>query len=181
MVLIVILFFFLCLHLPIESFYFSKFKLKSSFLRLQSTSDDGIDIMSDIQQSLNSNEMSLLEQFKDNGFAIIDNFLSDKYQTILRDEAEEQYKNKRMTISKSTKWDESLQQVIEYKKHNVYSMQLSGGEQYYQAPKLHEYLVGMVSSMFEVIMNNPGNEFNDQDEQSLPIFQFQKPKIKIDK
>ena len=159
MVLIYTSLFFFCYHITVKSFSLNPFKLKSPLLlQLKSTSrntnDIDLDIISDVQHSLNNNKKSLIEQLTENGYAILDNFLSEKHQKILRNEAEDQYKNKRMSISKSTRWDEDLQQVVEYNKHNVYSMQLSGGEQYYEAPKLHEYLVGMVQNMHQIIMTN---------------------------
>ena len=41
--------------------------------------------------------------------------------------------------------------MVEYDKTNVYSMQLSGGEQYHQAPLLTQYVVGLVGRMSHVV------------------------------
>eukprot|EP00600_Ochromonadales_sp_CCMP1393_P002895 CAMPEP_0174988438 /NCGR_PEP_ID=MMETSP0004_2-20121128/20127_1 /TAXON_ID=420556 /ORGANISM="Ochromonas sp., Strain CCMP1393" /LENGTH=305 /DNA_ID=CAMNT_0016241657 /DNA_START=50 /DNA_END=967 /DNA_ORIENTATION=- len=88
------------------------------------------------------------------GWAVIDNFLDSDLCDIMRKEASVMYNSgKHFTLSKSTRWDPKRDIAIPYDKHNVFSMQLSGGDAYYDSPRLHEYVVAMTQSMEQVIMS----------------------------
>ena len=50
-------------------------------------------------------------------------------------------------MSQSTRYDPDTESVITYDKHNVFAMQLDGGEDYYRGPHLHEYIVSAVKSL----------------------------------
>jgi len=112
------------------------------------------DHMNLIRNRLNDNSKILIKNFKDNDFAYIDNFLGIETCNEMRKEAEMFYNNNHYTISQSTKYDIETDQVISYNKHNVYSMQLDGGELYYKGPRLHEYVVSMVKHVTTILNEN---------------------------
>ena len=88
------------------------------------------------------------------GWAIIDNFFADPLITkIMRAEAVNYFEQGDMILSQSTRWDPVNKTTVVYNKHNVFSMQLNGGESYYRGPRLHEYVVGMVKSLAPVLQS----------------------------
>lgn len=81
----------------------------------------------------------------DKGYAVVDEFLPAEWMTTLRNEAVGFYKGGSFEVSKSSRFDPlSPDQLVTYDKHNVYAMQLNGGEDYYKGPRLHEYVVSTV-------------------------------------
>ena len=122
-----------------------------------------VDMISSVQHAVNKYHESIIAQLSENNHALIDNFLTKSLCNKLRSESEDQLIKNRMTISKSTKYDINSQKVITYDKHNVYSMQMSGGEQYYTSPLLHEYLVGMVQSLHPLFVHHfPSSKLSGQ-------------------
>jgi hypothetical protein len=82
----------------------------------------------------------IIHDLNGKGYAIVDNFLSNKeLSTAMRKEAEGYYEGGDMILSQSTRFDPTNNDLITYNKHNVYSMQLMGGSLYYKGPRLHEY------------------------------------------
>lgn len=85
------------------------------------------------------------------GYAIIDDFLGEKYANIYRKESEECYRRGDMVLSQSSRWDSSSSSVLVYDKKNVLSTQLNGGDQYDTSPRLHEYIVALIQSIVPII------------------------------
>jgi len=85
------------------------------------------------------------------GWSVVDGFLQSGLCDVMRSEAEFLYENNYFVKSQSTRWDWATQSVMSYDKHNVFSTQLNGGEAYFQAPRLHEYLVGMTRSVVPML------------------------------
>lgn len=91
---------------------------------------------------------SLIKGLAAQGHFIADGFLSNAYCETLRAEAVKLYENDPTFIkSQSTRWCPVENKQIYYDKHNVFSTQLQGGEAYYAAPRLHEYIVAMVKAI----------------------------------
>ena len=88
---------------------------------------------------------------KTDGWSMIDGFLQSGLCGVMRDEAVFLYENNYFDKSQSTRWDWATQSVVAYDKHNVFSTQLNGGEAYFQAPRLHEYLVGMTRAVVPIL------------------------------
>jgi hypothetical protein len=81
----------------------------------------------------------------DRGYAVVDEFLTPEWMNVLRREAVDFYKDGSFEVSKSSRFDPtSPDQLVTYDKHNVFAMQLNGGEDYYKGPRLHEYVVSTV-------------------------------------
>lgn len=85
------------------------------------------------------------------GWAVVDNFLDLDLCKTMRNEAGKLYESNTFTVSKSTRWDSATGSSVYYDKHNVFSTQLNGGEQYYSAPRLHEYVVSMTRSLVPIL------------------------------
>ena len=129
-------------------------KQSSSSTTTSTSSSKTEDHMNLIKTRLIENSQTLMTNFRNNGYAYVDNFLGADTLRSMRKEAEELYKNNYYTISQSTKFDPNTGQVISYDKHNVYSMQLDGGELYYKGPRLHEYVVSMVKHITPILNEN---------------------------
>lgn len=99
-----------------------------------------------VNQAVNEHAKDICKGLQEKGYAIVDNFLGMETMDILRKEAEGFYNNNSMVISQSTRFDPETQTVVTYDKHNVYSMQLMGGDDYEKGPRLHEYVVSLVKS-----------------------------------
>jgi hypothetical protein len=96
---------------------------------------------------------SLITNLKANGFGYVDNFLGIDTCLAMRKEAEEFYNDGHYSISQSTRFDANTNRVISYDKHNVYSMELDG-KLYNNSPRLHEYVVSMVSNIVPILNDN---------------------------
>lgn len=107
--------------------------------------------MDQVQKSILKSQNDIITGLKGNGWIVIDNFLDLDLCNIMRKEAVHLYENNYFTISQSTRWDTKTQTAIAYDKHNVFSTQLQGGEQYYIAPRLHEYMVGMTKTIEPIL------------------------------
>lgn len=94
----------------------------------------------------------IIEGLKTQGYAIVDNFLQlPSLRRSLRAEAEGYYETGAMELGTSTRFDPITQGMITYNKHNVFSMQLMGGDSYYQGPRLHEYTVAMTKALVPLL------------------------------
>ena len=81
-----------------------------------------------------------------NNICVIDNFLGNDLITAMRAEAESLLPT--MVPSQSTKWNEETQSVVPYEKVGVYSTQIEGGVEGYQAtPRLVEYIVTLTANL----------------------------------
>lgn len=90
----------------------------------------------------------VVPQLRARGYALVDGFLGDAFTLALRHEAEQLYERGEMEISKSTRFCPENNSVVIYDKRNVFSTQMLGGDAYYSSPRLHEYVVGMVTAMY---------------------------------
>lgn len=90
---------------------------------------------------------TIIEGLRTAGWVYVDNFLSDAFCTTLREEAVGLYDADRFETSQSTRWCPVKNELVFYDKHNVFSMQLNGGEDYWRAPRLHEYTVGLIRAI----------------------------------
>ena len=102
-----------------------------------------------VAQSAANRIEEIISQLQRNGYAIVDEFLGSDISVVYRREAELMLS--KMVPSQSTRWDETSNSVIAYDKHNVLSTQLLGGEMYYSAPRLHEYIVSMVQNIVPLL------------------------------
>eukprot|EP01036_Dinobryon_divergens_P027889 gene27889-36743_t len=102
-----------------------------------------------VAQSVANRVDEIIGQLQRNGYAIVDEFLGSDISVIYRKEAE--LMQSKMVPSQSTRWDETSKSIIAYDKHNVLSTQLLGGEMYYSAPRLHEYIVSMVQNIVPLL------------------------------
>ena len=99
----------------------------------------------------------LMTGLRENGFSYVDNLLGFDTCQEMRREAEQYYTDNHYSVSQSTRFDADSNKVIAYDKHNVYSMQLDGGDLYYKGQRLHEYVVSLVGSIVPILNDN----FND--------------------
>ena len=105
-----------------------------------------------VERAVQQHSSSMIEGLKSKGYAVIDSFLPlATLPSAMRLEAAHLYASNHMTLSQSTRYDPKTSSVIAYNKHNVYSLQLPGGELYYSSPRLHEYCVAMVKSVVPVL------------------------------
>lgn len=102
-----------------------------------------------VAKSIATGVDSIVDQLQNKGYAILDDFLGSDVSLLYRNEAEGM--QPKMVPSQSTRWDEASNSVIAYDKHNVLSTQLLGGEMYYSAPRLHEYIVSMVQNIVPLL------------------------------
>ena len=68
------------------------------------------------------------------GYYVCDNFLGPKILHKLRSEAVSLFNSGQFSVSKSTRYDPVSEAVVEYDKVGVFSMQLTGGDQYHECP-----------------------------------------------
>ena len=80
-------------------------------------------------------------------FAVIDNFFPHTTIQALRNEAVRLRDNGNFVTSQSER------NGVTYEKHNVEAMQLDGGDQYFDAPRLHEYVVQAARSLPSLLSN----------------------------
>jgi len=104
-----------------------------------------------VEKSLQESKDLITNQLINKGFAIVDNFFGAQLCHLYRSEAENLWKKNLMVASKSTRWDHLTNSVITYDKYNVQSTQLLGGEMYFDAPRLHEYVFAMVPAIVPII------------------------------
>lgn len=75
----------------------------------------------------------IVDGLRTQGWAVVDGFLADPALTLgMRAEAEAFYRGGAMSVSQSTRHDPTTGRTVAYDKHNVFSMQLAGGDAYYQ-------------------------------------------------
>lgn len=133
-------------------------KLRNEFFRqyarkgVRHTQWNTEDHMNHVTSSLNKVKSRLLTDLKENGYAIANNVLGLELCKQYRSEAEKLYQEGHMVASQSTRWDNATNTVISYDKYNVMSTQLQGGEMYYIAPRLHEYVVTLVKSIAPAVL-----------------------------
>jgi SM-20-related protein len=102
-----------------------------------------------VAKSIATGVDSIVDQLQSKSYAIVDDFLGSDISLLYRNEAEKM--QSKMVPSQSTRWDEATNSVIAYDKHNVLSTQLLGGDMYYSAPRLHEYIVSMVQNIVPLL------------------------------
>ena len=85
------------------------------------------------------------------GWTVVDNFISEDIVRMVRKEAEELRRNGYFSASKSERFDDAAQKLVAYEKTGVEAMQLEGGDQYFIAPRLHEYVVQITKSLAAVV------------------------------
>eukprot|EP00801_Mesodinium_rubrum_P001527 Mrub_01527.p1 GENE.Mrub_01527~~Mrub_01527.p1 ORF type:complete len:688 (-),score=65.14 Mrub_01527:57-1862(-) len=100
-----------------------------------------------------ASSLEIIEKFKKNGYSIIDDFLSKKDIETLRYEAVSLYKKNKFKISQSTRFDNHLNRHISYEKSNVFATQLEGGDDYFESPRLHEYVYATAKSLTPLFNN----------------------------
>jgi hypothetical protein len=103
--------------------------------------------------SKNFNKKIIINGLKENGFAIVDNLLGPNLCSTYRKEAEKFYRKGYMELGKSTRWDPNSKSSLVYDKHNVYSMQIVGGDAYFEGPRIHEYVVAMQKTIVPIVMD----------------------------
>ena len=84
---------------------------------------------------------------KNKSWAVIDNFLPPETIATLRREAILLREKGHFVVS------ESERHGVKYEKKNVEATELDGGEQYYQAPRLHEYVVQAARTLPSLLSN----------------------------
>ena len=84
---------------------------------------------------------------KNKSWAVIDNFLPPETIATLRQEAILLREKGHFVVS------ESERHGVKYEKKNVEATELDGGEQYYQAPRLHEYVVQAARTLPSLLSN----------------------------
>jgi hypothetical protein len=98
-------------------------------------------------------EPTIVRGLLENGFAVIDSFLGDNVCKYYRKEAEGLYNRGSMSISQSTRWDADSNAAVSYDKVNVKSAQLNGGDDYFLAPRLHEYVVALIKALVPSVIH----------------------------
>ena len=106
-----------------------------------------------VEKAVKKASPAILKGLESKGWAVVDNFFADASYKTMRAEAVNYFKEGDMTLSQSTRWDPEIKTTVVYNKHNVFSMQLSGGDSYYRGPRLHEYIVGMIRSLAPVLQD----------------------------
>ena len=98
----------------------------------------------------------MIQSLDSKGYFMADGFLGDDAGMEMRNEAQELYKSKKMTVGQSTRWNEKQNRTEQYEKFNVYTMQIEGGSMYFDAPRLTEYIVEATSKLAGAINNQRG-------------------------
>ena len=105
---------------------------------------------------------SIVKGLQQKGWALHDNFLGKAVCSLLREEAVGFFQAGDFKISQSTRWDAQSNREVFYDKHNVFSMQLAGGDDYYRGPRLHEYVLAIVKSAVPILSEAfPEADLND--------------------
>ena len=109
------------------------------------------EVLAKVASSVERSSSEIVRGLNGKGWAVVDNFLDLDLCKTMRNEAGKLYESNTFTVSKSTRWDSATGSSVYYDKHNVFSTQLNGGEQYYSAPRLHEYVVSMTRSLVPIL------------------------------
>ena len=109
------------------------------------------DFMDVVASAVKAAGPKLIEGLNEKGYAIVDEFLPSIYIDTLRKEAVNFYEGGSFEVSQSSRFDPKTESLVTYDKHNVYAMQLNGGEDYYKGPRLHEYVVSTVKSLVPIL------------------------------
>ncbi|KAJ1426709.1 2OG-Fe(II) oxygenase superfamily-domain-containing protein [Ochromonadaceae sp. CCMP2298] len=116
-----------------------------------------------VTAAVSRNAQKILEGLAHLGWVYVDDLLGGDLCEAMRGEAVSLYEGGAFTVSKSTRWDPSTDSAVAYDKHNVFSTQLNGGQAYYEAPRLHEYVVGMTQAVGAVVMEGfPQAQLSDK-------------------
>jgi hypothetical protein len=107
--------------------------------------------MEKISLAINKASGTIIDGLETQGWAMVDGLLDENLCKEMRAEAVELYDEGYFATSQSTKWDTESNSSVTYDKHNVFSMQLDGGEQYYVAPQLHHYMVTMTKTLQPIL------------------------------
>ena len=94
---------------------------------------------------------SLVQGLREKGYFMADEVLSSAMCSTLRNEAVKLYNDGSFTLSQSARWDPISKSLVTYSKHNVYSTELKGGESYYDAPQLHEYVFALIKTVVPIL------------------------------
>ena len=122
--------------------------------QLQSTgtaSTDSDAMLAYVQKRLTEKGSEMIAGLRKDGYAVVDDCLSLATMRSLRQEAEGLYRLGKFSVSQSTRWCPKQMKQIYYDKHNVFSFQLNGGQDYFSSPRLHEYVVSCVSSVSSLL------------------------------
>ncbi|KAL1525934.1 hypothetical protein AB1Y20_020760 [Prymnesium parvum] len=103
--------------------------------------------MAAVRDAISSQVPGLLDSLDSRGFAVCDNFLPPDTVLEMLKEADSLRTRQKMVASQSSRWNETLGKVERYEKRNVLSTNIVGGESYFDAPRLTEYCVTLVSSI----------------------------------
>ena len=94
--------------------------------------DKTTETMSQVANAVSRAAPQVINGLRTQGWAVVDGFLScPELSSAMRKEAETYFESGEMTLGQSTRFDPTTQSVVTYNKHNVFSMQLMGGETYY--------------------------------------------------
>lgn len=107
--------------------------------------------LKEVNAAVQIHSEGIITGLRTDGWSVIDGFLQTGLCGVMRAEAAFLYENNYFEKSQSTRWDWATQSVVAYDKHNVFSTQLNGGEAYFRAPRLHEYLVGMTRAVVPML------------------------------
>lgn len=107
--------------------------------------------MGKIASAINNASGAIINGLDTKGWAIVDDLLDNTLCQEMRSEAVRLYDEGYFGLSQSTRWDTESNSSVTYNKHNVFDMQLDGGEQYYVAPKLHHYMVAMTKTLQPIL------------------------------
>lgn len=122
--------------------------------RFSSKSDSMTDTqqtMAHVAKCINEIGPKLIADLNSKGYCYVDNFLGTEFCKTLRKEAVSLYETNKFVTSQSTRWCSIENKPIYYDKHNVFSTQLEGGEAYFDAPRLHEYVVSCVKTIVPIL------------------------------
>ncbi len=138
--------------------------------------EDGQDFMRHVRATVAKAAPGIIDGLRSpHGWAVCDGFLSAARCAELRREAVALFDEGRYLTSQSSRWDSNYphtlqrsttpcnlalptcrwdsksQSLVYYDKHNVYSTELAGGEQYYSAPRLHEYVHATIKTIVPLL------------------------------
>ena len=87
------------------------------------------------------------------GWAVCDGLLSAAACAQLRRESVTLFDSGQFLTSKSSRWDSQTRSLVYYEKRNVFSTELAGNDQYYSAPRLHEYVHATIKTIVPLLQN----------------------------
>jgi len=113
------------------------------------------ELMTLVDKSVHLASGKIIEGLKTKGWAVVDDFFPS-ISTVkkLRQEAVSLFKGGAFSVSQSSRYDANTNSLVKYDKHNVFATQLVGGDMYFKAPRLHEYVVQLVSSIVPLLANS---------------------------